>query len=170
MINSSSLRPKPYLLSYNLLAQSGFSMPGYLSLRLFPLRSRRRCLFRKVSEQLHWSSQLKRVELITLEVEIAANPQELQAGLSGRASLPEMQGMLFDFSLYGDSVSIPFYMKGTYILLSIAFIFSDGIHNCGHSGHGIFETLHYPTEAYHYALEVNHGWFDRQGVGVGDKA
>lgn len=105
---------------------------------------------------------------ITLEVELATTPEAIQTGLMRRTSLPEMRGMLFDFSLYGDSVAIPFYMKNTYIPLSIAFISGEGVILDIQDMEPLSETLHHPAKPYHYALEVNRGWFNRHGVGVGD--
>lgn len=105
----------------------------------------------------------------TLEVEIASTPQQLQTGLMKRASLPEMQGMLFDFSNYGENVSIPFYMKDTLIPLSIAFIAAGGVIVDIQDMEPLTETLHHPAKPYKYSLEVNQGWFQRHGIKVGDK-
>lgn len=105
----------------------------------------------------------------TLEVEIASTPQQLQTGLMKRPSLPEMQGMLFDFSGYGESVSIPFYMKDTLIPLSIAFVAADGVIVDIQDMQPLTETLHHPAKPYKYSLEVNQGWFERHGIKVGDK-
>lgn len=105
----------------------------------------------------------------TLDVEIASTPQQLQTGLMKRTSLPEMQGMLFDFSSYGDTVSIPFYMKDTLIRLSIAFISADGVIVDIQDMEPLTETLHHPARPYKYSLEVNQGWFQRYGIKVGDK-
>ena len=105
---------------------------------------------------------------IAIEVEIAATPEEFQTGLMYRKSLPGMQGMLFDFKLFGDSVAIPFYMKNTYIPLSIAFISGDGAIIDIQDMEPLTETLHYPSGAYRYALEVNQGWFGKYGIKVGD--
>ena len=105
---------------------------------------------------------------VTIEVEVAATPEEFQTGLMYRKSLPEMQGMLFDFSLYGDSVNIPFFMKNTYIPLSIAFISGDGRIVDIQDMEALSEALHYPSAPYHYALEVNQGWFGKYGIAVGD--
>ena len=99
---------------------------------------------------------------------MAATPEQFQTGLMNRKSLPEMQGMLFDFSLYGGSVNIPFFMKNTYIPLSIAFISGDGAIIDIQDMEPLTETLHYPSGAYRYALEVNQGWFQKYGITVGD--
>ncbi|MBI4596385.1 MAG: DUF192 domain-containing protein [Candidatus Tectomicrobia bacterium] len=105
---------------------------------------------------------------VSIEVEIAATPEQFQTGLMNRKSLPEMQGMLFNFSIYGGSVNIPFYMKNTYIPLSIAFISGDGRIVDIQDMEPLSETLHYPSTPYQYALEVNQGWFQKYGIAVGN--
>ncbi|MBI4287047.1 MAG: DUF192 domain-containing protein [Chloroflexi bacterium] len=106
----------------------------------------------------------------TVEVEIAATPEQLQTGLMNRTSLPENKGMLFDFTQYGEAVSIPFYMKNTLIPLSIAFIDKDGVIVDIQDMEPMTETLHYSAKPYRKALEVNKGWFEKTGIKVGDKA
>lgn len=105
---------------------------------------------------------------VSIEVELAVTPEQVQTGLMNRKSLPEMRGMLFDFSLYGGSVNVPFYMKNTFIPLSIAFISGDGRIVDIKDMEPLSETLHYPSTLYHYALEVNQGWFQKYGIKVGD--
>lgn len=105
---------------------------------------------------------------MTIEVEVAATPEQFQTGLMNRKSLPEMRGMLFDFSVYGGSVNIPFYMKNTFIPLSIAFISRDGRIVDIQDMEPLSEALHYPSATYQYALEVNQGWFQKYGIKVGD--
>ena len=101
-----------------------------------------------------------------LTVELARTGAERSRGLMFRDRLPEERGMLFVFE--GETKS-GFWMKDTKIPLSIAFIAADG---------GILETqdmeplsveLHRPAETYRYALEVNQGWFQRHGLGAGDR-
>lgn len=101
-----------------------------------------------------------------LKIEIADTPSRRERGLMDRKSLGEDNGMLFKFP-YKDFLR--FWMKDTYIPLDIAFLDDEG------------EVLQikemYPrcTKAIQsdypcrYALEVNHGWFDKNDVGVGDK-
>ena len=105
-------------------------------------------------------------ERAELTVELARTPAERSRGLMFRDELPEERGMLFVFD--GETKS-GFWMKDTKIPLSIAFIATDG---------GILETqdmeplaeeLHRPAQAYRYALEVNQGWFERHGLGAGDR-
>jgi uncharacterized membrane protein (UPF0127 family) len=102
----------------------------------------------------------------TLTAELATTPTARACGLSHRDELPKDHGMLF---IYPDMRSVSFWMKGTEIPLSIAFL--------DDSGH-IFSiqdmTPMQTDRRYHslrpasYALEVNLGWFRRHGIDAGD--
>jgi len=101
-----------------------------------------------------------------LSVEIANTPSTRANGLMDRKTLPEDSGMLFQFT---HSDYLRFWMKNTYIPLDIAFLDENGV---------IFQIAEmYPLStrlvASHkpckMALEVNHGWFDKNKLGVGDK-
>ena len=102
-----------------------------------------------------------------LIVELAATPQSRRCGLSNRAALGENQGMLF---VYPRSDLRTFWMKDTWIPLSIAFLDESGII--------INIEIMYPDQTekrYHsrlpalYALEVNQGWFRSHGIKTGDQ-
>src|SRR5262249_56183161 len=56
-------------------------------------------------------------------VEVANTPEEQAKGLMFRRSLPEGQGMLFDFH---EEQPTSFWMKNTYISLDMIFIRGDG--------------------------------------------
>lgn len=106
---------------------------------------------------------------VTLEVEIADEPTERARGLMGRTELPEDQGMAF---LFEEETDGAFWMKDTLIPLSIAFWDAGGrivaivdmqpcqVDPCPRYSPGV---------AYVGAVEVNVGWFERMGVGIGDR-
>lgn len=105
----------------------------------------------------------------TLGVEIADEPAERALGLMGRTSLPEDHGMVF---LFERETSSGFWMKDTLIPLSIAFWDGDGrivaildMTPCEADPCPTYR----PGVPYVGAVEVNRGWFERNGVGIGDR-
>ena len=105
----------------------------------------------------------KRTELT---VELAVTPAEHTRGLMFREEMAEERGMLFVFA---QETKTGFWMKDTKIPLSIAFIASDGMVLETQDMEPLSEELHTPARAYRYALEVNQGWFERHGLGAGDR-
>jgi len=101
-----------------------------------------------------------------LTVEIAATPQSRSCGLSRRSRLPENRAMLF---VYPKPQKLSFWMKETFVPLSIAFIDDAGRITAILKMDLMPATRLYssPGKA-RYALEVNQGWFEENGVGVGD--
>jgi uncharacterized membrane protein (UPF0127 family) len=104
-------------------------------------------------------------DTVDLSIEIADTPAERSTGLMNRESLPEDAGMLFDF---GNDTNAGFWMRNTLIPLSIAFISSNGVILHIEDMEPLDKTLHYSPSLYRYAIEVNQGWFDRNGIAVGD--
>ncbi len=99
-------------------------------------------------------------------VEVAATPEDRAVGLSGRKSLGENEGMLFVFPA---SQQVSFWMKGTHVALSIAFITESGeIAEIQHM-EPLTETLHTSAAEVLMALEMPSGWFERSGVAVGER-
>lgn len=100
-----------------------------------------------------------------LKVEIADDKEERKEGLMNRESLCEDWGMLF---VYEEDVHKGFWMKDTYISLSIAFISEDGtINEIQYMQPRTLET-HKPNKPYRYALEVNQGYFSERDIEAGD--
>ena len=102
-----------------------------------------------------------------LIVELAATPQSRACGLSHRSALKENRGMLF---IYPRSEPRTFWMKDTWIPLSIAFLDESGIiiniENMMPDQTGIRYHSRLPAA---YALEVNQGWFRLHGITAGDR-
>lgn len=87
-------------------------------------------------------------------------------GLMYVTALPEDSAMLF---VYASDQQLSFWMRNTAIPLSIAFIDSNGlILNMRDMQPFDEQTYHASTGLARYALEVNQGWFARNGVQVGD--
>ncbi|MCP4626479.1 MAG: DUF192 domain-containing protein [bacterium] len=101
-----------------------------------------------------------------LSVELAATPTSRGCGLSHRKDLTQNHGMLF---IFPDSRPRSFWMKDTFIPLSIAFLDKSGkILN-------ILDMVPMQTDPQYqsgrpasYALEVNQGWFHAHGIEIGD--
>ena len=100
----------------------------------------------------------------TVKVEIASTPGERQQGLMFRDHLDEEKGMLFIFP--GPSAG-GFWMRNTYVALDIAYIGADGRVQEIRAAVPLDETPLTPAQPYRYVLEVNQGWFERHGMGVG---
>jgi len=103
--------------------------------------------------------------ITVVRAEIARTQEERNTGLMFRKELPDGEGMLFVFE--ADQV-LSFWMKNTYIPLSIAYI--------AHDGRIIDIKDMYPhdtnsvvsSRSARYALEAPQGWFSRAGVRTGD--
>jgi uncharacterized membrane protein (UPF0127 family) len=104
-------------------------------------------------------------EPIDLEVEIADTAGERSQGLMFREALADDAGMLF---FYEDDHRGGFWMKDTFIPLSIAFVREDGTIIDIQDMEPETTKLHRPDERYRNAVEVNQGWFARNGIAIGD--
>ncbi len=101
-----------------------------------------------------------------LAVELATTPKARVCGLSHRIKLPENHGMLFIYPTLGPRT---FWMKDTHIPLSIAFIDDSGrILSIQPMTPMQTDERYRSPQPVRYSLEVNQGWFDRHGIGVGD--
>jgi uncharacterized membrane protein (UPF0127 family) len=70
--------------------------------------------------------------------------------------------------VYTEDTQGGFYMRNTLVPLSIAFIGADGVIIDIQDMQPLDETLHYAPAPYRYAVEVNQGWYGRNGIRVGD--
>ncbi len=96
-----------------------------------------------------------------LKTEVAIRPPDRATGLMWRQSMPENQGMLFIFENHALHC---FWMRNTFIPLSIAFLRDDGSIVNIEDMQPQQETSHCPAEPVRYALEVNQGWFTKRNV------
>ena len=97
-------------------------------------------------------------------VEVAVTPDQRAVGLMNRFSLRPDHGMLFVFER---PEPLAFWMKNTFIPLSIAFIAPDGrIVNIEDMKPQSEET-HWSKGPALYALEMRKGWFAERGIGPG---
>ena len=98
--------------------------------------------------------------------EVALTNETRTIGLMNRFSLQPDHGMLFVFS---EPQPLAFWMRNTYVPLSIAFIGKNGrILNIEDMAPQT-QTTHPSRGAALYALEMKKGWFAEKGVGPGMK-
>jgi len=102
---------------------------------------------------------------VTFTVEVARTPEEQRQGLMFRKKMAEDRGMLFP---YGRDRRLTFWMKDTLIPLSIAFISSDGVIKEIYDMEPLSLRDIVSTQSVRYALEVNQGVFEANGIKPGD--
>jgi len=100
-----------------------------------------------------------------LTVEIAATPEQRATGLMNRFSLPTDHGMLFVFEA---PQPLSFWMKDTYVPLSIAFVDTRGRIVNIEDMRPQDESPHFSKGLALYAIEMRQGWFAAKGIGAGD--
>jgi uncharacterized membrane protein (UPF0127 family) len=112
-------------------------------------------------------SALKKVQIgeQLFAVEIADSPVERMKGLSGRANLPENQGMLFLFESPGN---YGFWMMGMYIPIDIVWIRGNQIIGLEKNISSSSSLNYYPPEPVDKVLEINAGLSDKLGIKAGD--
>lgn len=109
-------------------------------------------------------SETIRVGGVPLNVEVAIRPEDQAKGLSGRGFLGWDHGMIF---LYPTEEIRGFWMRGTELPLSIAFFDAMGmIVHIAHM-HPHDENLITCPVPCRGAVEVNQGWFERNGIAPG---
>jgi uncharacterized membrane protein (UPF0127 family) len=106
---------------------------------------------------------------VTVQLEVAAAPEQRRVGLSKREQLAQGTGMVFLFPYRTDG---QFWMKDTLVPLSIAFLDTDGT---------VIEVMdmqpceadpcpeYGPSKGYVSAVELNLGAFEAAGIEPGDK-
>lgn len=102
----------------------------------------------------------------SIHVEVAATQKKRTLGLMFRDKLEEDHGMLF---IYPQEQHLSFWMKNTKIPLSIAFINSNGEITQIESMTPYSLINHASKDRVRYALEMEDGWFRKNGVKGGSK-
>lgn len=97
-----------------------------------------------------------------LTAEIASTPEQYSRGLSSRSVLKADHAMLF---AYPAPSKVAFYMKDTFIPLSLAYIDSMGVVlEIYDLEPGVETPVIAKSGAVRFVLEVNRGWFENNGV------
>ena len=99
-------------------------------------------------------------------VEVANTPDRIARGLMYRDSLPRDEGMLF---VYPVEQILSFWMRNTRIPLDIAFIQDDGTIAQIARMEPLSRRSCQSGRRARFALEMNRGWFEANGVEVGDR-
>ncbi len=102
----------------------------------------------------------------TSHAEVAFTQKSRTMGLMFRDTLDKDHGMLF---VYPQEQNLSFWMKNTKIPLSIAFINSKGVIIQIDSMAPYSLMSHTSKEKVKYALEMELGWFRKNGINVGNK-
>ncbi|AHY41618.1 DUF192 domain-containing protein [Stutzerimonas decontaminans] len=101
-----------------------------------------------------------------VHAEYAQTPPERERGLMGRSELAADSGMLFRF----DEVRRHcLWMKNTPLPLSAAFLDEDGVIVDVIDLEPLSTEIRCSQAPARYALEVNQGWFEAQGIRAGDR-
>lgn len=105
---------------------------------------------------------------VPLTVELANTPALRTRGLSGRQSLPEGEGMLFDF---GNAERPGIWMKDMHFSLDLVWLDEEKtiIGFTPRVSPDTYPEVFYPPFPARYVLEVNAGWVDAHGIVGGDK-
>jgi uncharacterized membrane protein (UPF0127 family) len=110
--------------------------------------------------------ETRRGERIPVRAEIARSGTERSRGLMYRKNLADGEGMLFFFER--DEI-LSFWMKNTYIPLSIAFVSFRGEILEIRDMEARSLKLIRSSRSCRYALEVPQGYFGRAGIAAGDR-
>ncbi|MGL4230270.1 MAG: DUF192 domain-containing protein [Casimicrobium sp.] len=101
-----------------------------------------------------------------LKVEVAATAETRTIGLMNRFSLAPDSGMLFVFP---QSEQLGFWMRNTFIPLSIAYVDSKGVILNIADMKPKDESTHPSKGPAMFAIEMKQGWFKDKGIVAGDK-
>ena len=110
-------------------------------------------------------AQLRINDAQTIDLEVADTAARRTRGLMFRQSLPADEGMIF---LFAADTSGGFWMKDTFVPLSIAYIDSAGVIITILDMEPLSTVIVSPSGAYRWALEMNQGWFAANDVEVGN--
>ena len=101
----------------------------------------------------------------TVQMQIAALPEELQKGLMFRKTMGEDEGMLFVFTAPQPQ---GFWMRNTTLPLDIGYIDASGELKEIYPMYPLDErTVNSRSRSIQFCLEMNQGWFGRRGIKAG---
>ena len=101
-----------------------------------------------------------------IDTQLAQTPEQRQIGLMWRKDLPQNEGMLFIFEQ--PSVQC-FWMRNTLTALTAAFVDEDGTIVNLEDMKPQTDDSHCSAKPVRFVLEMNQGWFKKQGIQAGFK-
>jgi len=104
------------------------------------------------------------IDATRLTVEVASTPDQRTTGLMNRFSLQPDHGMLFVFD---HPQPLAFWMKNTYVPLSVAFVDAAGRIINIEDMQPQDESSHWSQAPALYAIEMRQGWFRSKGIVAG---
>ncbi len=114
--------------------------------------------------------RLKTIELTAgmhvIQTELALTPEQQQIGMMFRRTMGPNEAMLFVEETPGVRC---FWMRNTYVPLSIAFIADDGTVVNIADMKPLSEASHCSAKPVRFALEMNQGWFAKRGIKAGSR-
>ncbi len=99
-----------------------------------------------------------------IDAQVAVQPEHRQVGLMHRKNMPPHEGMLFVFEQPAVQC---FWMKNTLIPLTAAFVADDGHIVNLVDMQPLSEESRCSDKPVRYVLEMNQGWFAKQGIPAG---
>ncbi len=128
------------------------------------------CLSASISQAANRSCKIRIINKsgapVSIAAEIADTAALRETGLMNRKELPVNQGMLFVFE---SERMLNFWMKNTYIPLSIAFIDRNRTINEIYDMNPLDLSLTPSRRPARYALEMGRGWFAKNNITRGCK-
>lgn len=103
---------------------------------------------------------------VSVRAEVASTDAQRARGLMYRRSMPKNNGMLF---VYPSPEPLSFWMKNTYLPLTIAYIDKRGMIVHLEDMTPLTTASHPSPKPVPYALEMNKGWFADKGIEVGTR-
>jgi uncharacterized membrane protein (UPF0127 family) len=102
----------------------------------------------------------------TIKAELAVSARQQMTGMMFRREMPGNEGMLFVNETAGQRC---FWMKNTFVPLTIAFIEDDGTIVNLADMQPLDERSHCSARPVRYALEMPQGWFAKRGIKAGQR-
>jgi uncharacterized membrane protein (UPF0127 family) len=104
---------------------------------------------------------------VEVALEVAADKEKRELGLMRRRHLKPDRGMIF---IYPEPRVMSFWMKDTWIPLSIAFLREDGtVVNIEEMKPMVASPSYVSQGLCRFAIEMNRGWFEAHGIKPGDR-